>query len=383
QAWANHFASDMNETNASAHAYMATMAALNMYSSQMDANMSAMTFGYYGAFANAWNATASVPSLLADPAARAEYCVNAVAPAFVSSLPLDATYQQLMLSVVGGFNLTTFNSQPAVHAFTLGMISGMAGISNITFLQEVYKLGPNYSNPTAQNGTASLVAKIITNNTLDSYPIALPDRLVTGFISPDNRTMLMMISFSVGAGYMTDTGETPMTDMVDEIRAIISDVKGHTGFEVKTYVTGEAAISKDMEEQSANDMSLIEPITIIIILVLMGYLFRTVVGQFLPLGAVGVAIGISQAMVFVLASLVLDVNYMVSTLLFALLMGLGTDYSIFIVTRYREERMRGGDREQAVHTAITWAGESVATSASTVIIAFLAMTTADFAFVKS
>ena len=383
QAWANHFASDMNETNASAHAYMATMAALNMYSSQMDANMSAMTFGYYGAFANAWNATASFPSLLADPAARAEYCVNAVAPTFVSSLPLDATYQQLMLSVVGGFNLTTFNSQPAVHAFTLGMISGMAGISNITFLQEVYKLGPNYSNPTAQNGTASLVAKIITNNTLDSYPIALPDRLVTGFISPDNRTMLMMISFSVGAGYMTDTGETPMTDMVDEIRAIISDVKGHTGFEVKTYVTGEAAISKDMEEQSANDMSLIEPITIIVILVLMGYLFRTVVGQFLPLGAVGVAIGISQAMVFVLASLVLDVNYMVSTLLFALLMGLGTDYSIFIVTRYREERMRGGDREKAVHTAITWAGESVATSASTVIIAFLAMTTADFAFVKS
>ena len=383
QAWAGYFASDMNETNASAYAYSATTAALNMYASQMDANMSALTFGYYGAFATAWNATSIDPSLVADPVARGEYCVNAVAPAFVSSLQLDPSYQQMMLAVVGGFNMTTFNSQPAVHAFTLGMISTMAGISNVTFLQNVYDLGPNYSNLTTKIGIASLVARIISTNTLDTYPIPLPDQLITGFISPDNRTMLMMISFSVGAGYMTDDGKTPMTAMVDDIRSMIANLKGDTGFEVKTYVTGAAAISKDMEEQSANDMKLIEPITIIVILVLMGYLFRTVVGQFLPLGAVGVAIGISQAMVFVIASLVMDVNYMVSTLLFALLMGVGTDYSIFIVTRYREERMRGADREKAVHTAITWAGESVATSAATVIIAFLAMTTADFSFVKA
>jgi RND superfamily putative drug exporter len=383
QAWAGYFASDMNETNASAYAYTATMAALNMYASQMDANMSAMVFGYYAGFANAWNGTAAVPSLAADPVARGEYCVNAVAPTFISSLPLDATYQQMMLAVAGGFNMTTFSSQPAVHAFTLGMISNMAGISNVTFLQNVYALGPNYSNLTTQIGIASLIADIISTNTLDTYPIPLPDQLITGFVSPDNRTMMMTISFSVGAGYMTDDGETPMTGVVDNVRSIIADVKGDTGFQVKTYVTGAAAISKDMEEQSANDMTLIEPITIIIILVLMGYLFRTVVGQFLPLGAVGVAVGISQAMVFVLASTVMDVNYMISTLLFALLMGVGTDYSIFIVTRYREERMRGANREQAVHTALTWAGESVATSASTVIIAFLAMATANFSFVHT
>jgi RND superfamily putative drug exporter len=383
QAWAGYFASDMNETNASAYAYFATMSALNMYASQMDANMSAMAFGYYGAFANAWNGTTAVPSLVADPVARGEYCVNAVAPAFISSLPLDATYQQMMLAVAGGFNMTTFSSQPAVHAFTLGMISSMAGISNVTFLQDVYELGPNYSNLTTQIGIASLIAEIIQTNTMDTYPIHLPDQLITGFVSPDNQTMMMTISFSVGAGYMTDDGETPMTAVVDDVRDIIADVKDDTGFEVRTYVTGEAAISKDMEEQSAGDMMLIEPITIIVILVLMGYLFRTVVGQFLPLGAVGVAIGISQAMVFVLASTVMDVNYMISTMLFAVLMGVGTDYSIFIVTRYREERMRGANREQAVHTALTWAGESVATSASTVIIAFLGMATADFSFVHS
>ncbi|NLX47587.1 MAG: MMPL family transporter [Euryarchaeota archaeon] len=382
QAWSGYYASDMNETNASAYAYTTTMAALNTYASQMDANTSAMAFGYYGAFATAWNATASTP-LATDPVARAEQCVSTVAPAFVSSLPLDESYQQVMLAVVSGFNMTTFSSQPAVQDFTIGMVSGMAGITNVTFLQEVYELGPNYSNITTQVNVASLVDRVISTSTLETYPIPLPEQLITGFVSPDNRTMMMMISFSVGAAYMTDDGDTPMTDMVVEIREIIADARDGAGFEISTYVTGAAAISKDMEEQSMSDMALIEPITIIVILVLMGYLFRTVVGQFLPLGAVGVAIGVSQAMVFVLASLVIDVNYMISTLLFALLMGVGTDYSIFMVTRYREERMRGANREQAVHTAITWAGESVATSASTVIIAFLAMATADFSFVQA
>ena len=192
-----------------------------------------------------------------------------------------------------------------------------------------------------------------------------------------------MLSFSVTADFISDDGSFTTTDVVIDVRDIIDETKEDTGYDVTTYVTGEAAISADMKEGSDKDMALIEPITIIVILVLMGYLFRTVVGQFLPLGAVGVAIGVSQAMVFILASTVLDVNYMISTMLFAMLMGVGTDYSIFMVTRYREERIRGANREKAVHTALTWAGESVATSASTVIIAFMAMATADFAFVQT
>ena len=64
-------------------------------------------------------------------------------------------------------------------------------------------------------------------------------------------------------------------------------------------------------------------------------------------------------------------------------MGVGTDYSIFIITRYREERIRGAGREQAVHTSVVWAGESIVTSAATVIIALMAMATANFSFVQS
>lgn len=383
QAWTGYYQSEMNESNASAYAYTTTIGALNLFSDQLGAEMGAMAFGYYGAFAAAWNATASMPSLIADPVARVETCVHQVAPTFIAGLPLEASYKIVMQGVVDNFNLSTFNSISAVHAFTMNVVSNMSGITNLTFLQDVYDLGPDYSSPAALSGIARLVDEITRTNTLGTYPIPLPEQLMTGFVSPDNRTMILSLAFSKSAGYMTDDGKTPMTDMVRDIRGTISDVRDQTGYTVKSYVTGAAAISRDMEEQSKDDLKLIEPITVVVILVLMGFMFRTVVGQFLPLGAVGVAIGISQAMVFVLASTVMDVNYMISTLLFALLMGVGTDYSIFIVTRYREERIKGANREQAVQTALTWAGESVATSASTVIIAFLAMATADFSFVRS
>lgn len=174
-----------------------------------------------------------------------------------------------------------------------------------------------------------------------------------------------------------------MRDNVNALRSEIASLRADRGSDIRTYVTGDAAISADMEASSVSDMSMIEPVTIVIIVVLMGILFRSVLGQLVPLGAVGVAIGISQALVFVIGSTIAQINYTVTIMLFAVLMGVGTDYSIFIVTRYREERIKGASREQAVHTSVTWAGESIVTSGATVIIAFLAMAIAQFTFVQT
>ncbi|MDD1771383.1 MAG: MMPL family transporter [Methanomassiliicoccales archaeon] len=383
QNWAGYFAGDANETNATAYAYAATSAALSTYLSGMDANMTSLAFGYYSAFAGSWNATAINYSLFAGPISRGEYCANSTATSFIDSLPLDESEKQVMSDVQDAFDMATFNNGSVVHNFTLGMMSNMSGINNMMFLQETYDMGPDYTSLGGQINITIAVASIISTGTLQSYPVEMPDQLLSGFVSSSNQTMLMLLSFSVAADYITEDGDTPMTDVVGDVRAIIDETKESTGYDVTTYVTGMAAISEDMANESEDDMMLIEPITITVILVLMGYLFRTVIGQFLPLGAVGVAVGVSQAMVFILASTVLDVNYMISTMLFAILMGVGTDYSIFIITRYREERIKGATREEAVQTALTWAGESVATSASTVIIAFLAMATADFGFVQT
>jgi RND superfamily putative drug exporter len=53
----------------------------------------------------------------------------------------------------------------------------------------------------------------------------------------------------------------------------------------------------------------------------------------------------------------------------------GTDYSIFIIARHREERINGLPLFDSIKQSITWAGESIVTSGATVIISFLALAT--------
>jgi uncharacterized membrane protein YdfJ with MMPL/SSD domain len=369
-------ASNWNQSHSDPIAFNLTQAELIAYlqQQQADPNMTALAIGYYHAFAAAWNSTASIT----NPIDRANYCVNAVAPIFINGLPLPAAQKQMMIAVLNGFNLTNYNNAAMVHAFTLGVVGGSASITNTTFLQQVYDL-PNYNASTV----AALAQSVVSNGTLATYPIKIPTQLTTNFVSPNNRTMLVMVSFTVTSSYTKPDGDKPLTDDVGILRNIISGLKPTNDRSITTFVTGDAAMTADMQTSSTHDMDLIMPITITIIIVLMGILFRSVLGEFLPLGAVGVALGISEALVFVIGSTVAQINSMTLTMLFSILMGVGTDYSVFIIMRYREERIKGADREKAVHTSVAWAGESIVTSGATVVIAFFAMASSSFAMVQT
>src|SRR5260370_33215206 len=65
------------------------------------------------------------------------------------------------------------------------------------------------------------------------------------------------------------------------------------------------------------------------------------------------------------------------------MLGVGTDCCIVLMARYREERVEAHDKAAAVPTSVTWSGESIATSATTVIIAFGAMTISSFTLLQS
>ena len=370
-------AANWNQSHSDPAAFDLTQSELIAYlqQQQADPNTTALAIGYYHAFTAAWNNTAS----MTNPVDRANYCVNAVAPGFINALPLPAAQKQIMQAVLAGFNLANYNSTVMVHAFTLGMVGSSASITNMTFMERVYDIGPVYDS----SAVNALAQSVVENGTLATYPIKIPTQLTTNFVSPNNRTMLVMASFTVTSSYTKADGDKPLTDDVGVLRDIIKDLKSTKGQSITSFVTGDAAMTADMQTSSTDDMSLIMPITITIIIVLMGLLFRSLLGEFLPLGAVGVALGISEALVFVIGSTVAQINSMTLTMLFSILMGVGTDYSVFIIMRYREERIKGANREQAVHTSVAWAGESIVTSGATVVIAFFAMASSSFAMVQT
>ena len=359
--------------------YNATIASMPYLLAGIDEASVQLSYDYLNSFCGEWNYTASDPVLTADPVARAEAAIGTAAPLFVEGNSLPEDQKAIMYAVLASFDLSSFSNLTLVHAFSVSTVATMAGVANLTFMESIYALGPDYT-------LAELTAfsrSVVATNTLSELPVQLPPEYLSSLVSPDSAATLIILSFSKDPNYY-ENGEKPVVNNVQVLRDMVSEVKAnHLSSEYKTFVTGDAALTKDMEASMGNELMLIEPITIIIIIVLMGIFFRSVVGQFLPLGGVMVALGVSQAVVFFIGSLIADVHYIVVTLLFSILMGVGTDYGIFIVARYREERIKGHNREEAVRTSVTWAGESIATSGATVMISFFALSIAEFSMIKT
>lgn len=217
---------------------------------------------------------------------------------------------------------------------------------------------------------------IVANSSLDSMPFRLPQAIISQLVSQDNSTMLIVLTYADLEGHLH-----PGRECVGTVRSIVADITD--GSSVRSYVTGTDALNTDMEASTFEDLRIIEPITIVLVLVLIGLFFRSFVASSIPPMSVGIALGLSYAAVYLIGSYVFSVHYAVLTLLLTATMGAGCDYCIFILSRYREERRNGRDRTDSVHQAVIWAGESILTSGATVIIGFGVLAIGDFSLFKS
>ncbi|HZY46591.1 MAG TPA: MMPL family transporter, partial [Candidatus Bathyarchaeia archaeon] len=111
--------------------------------------------------------------------------------------------------------------------------------------------------------------------------------------------------------------------------------------------------------------------------------FFAIATPFVPLTIVGMALLIAEGGLYLIGKYIIPIQDTTTTFLFTIMLGVGTDYSIFLIARYREERVEGHDKRASVQTSVTWSGESISTSATTVIIAFGAMTISSFTLLQS
>ncbi len=102
----------------------------------------------------------------------------------------------------------------------------------------------------------------------------------------------------------------------------------------------------------------------------------------LPLLVAGVSILTTFLLLGALTTLT-DVSFIVEYLVALIGLGVAIDYSLLVLTRWREERARGADREQAVVAAMCAAGRSVVFSGLTVAVALLALVVLRVPFLSS
>lgn len=351
-----------------------------------DAQTTELLTDYFSLFHSSWMKDRFHLRWVFHPKLRAERAARSAMATFTANPDMPSAESQILLAIANKFNISTFMNAQAQREFAVDYIAKNANITDTHFLDEVYDLtslanmSSEARNATVQDFVSNVV---IPNGTIDTYPIQLPTDVRSSFVSPDGGETIISLAFTKTAEW-TDRNKTkPIEDNVKEIRGIITVLKSEEHVQnLETYVSGDAPISLDLQGSMTSDLSLIEFVTIPVLIVLMGLFFRSILTPVLPLGAVMVAVGLSQAVVFFIGTFVASVDSTVTTMLFSILMGVGTDYSIFIIARFREERIKGASREDAVKTSVTWAGESITTSGATVIIAFLSLGIASYSMIR-
>jgi putative drug exporter of the RND superfamily len=138
-------------------------------------------------------------------------------------------------------------------------------------------------------------------------------------------------------------------------------------------LTGQAATVLDLADISARDQHRVEIMTAVMVFVILLIVYRSPLTMMMPLITIGLSLVAAQGILAGLAELGLHVFNETLVLMTGIMFGAGTDYAVFLISRYHDYVRMGADSDQAVKRALTSIGKVIAASAATVAVTFLAM----------
>lgn len=151
---------------------------------------------------------------------------------------------------------------------------------------------------------------------------------------------------------------------------------------ISVRVGGQAMVYEQVNEQTARDLALAEAIAIPITFIVLIIVFGGLVAAALPV-AIGIVAIIGTLAMLRLIAMFTDVSIFAMNLTTAMGLALAIDYTLLIVTRYREEVAGGTPRADAIRITMSTAGRTVAFSAVTVALALAALAVFPMYFLQS
>ena len=198
---------------------------------------------------------------------------------------------------------------------------------------------------------------------------ASPNRLV--------QTALVAMPSNIVNGSTTAAG-----DAIKALRADIRPLVAGTG--LREGVTGPAAQQLDSQQSSTRAEQIVLLATLVLILILLLLIFRSPIIAVLPLIVIALVSQVATGLISdVNKALDLNTDSSISTILIVVLFGIGTDYILFLLFRYRERLRAGEDPKQAMVSAVARVGEVISSAAGVVIAAFLALLLSTLSVLRS
>ncbi|MEU7423508.1 MMPL family transporter [Streptomyces sp. NPDC040750] len=201
-------------------------------------------------------------------------------------------------------------------------------------------------------------------------------KVVPGQPSKDGRYALTLVQMD-----SKNAGQPKQTEAAKTLRKEVKSLAKGTHLDVR--LGGSAAQAADQEDSSKRGQALIGIGTFVIILVTLLIIFRAPLLAVLPLVLIGLVSAVANGLIAYATKLFdLQANSSISSILIVVLFGVGTDYFLFLMFRYRERLRAGDEPKQAMVNAVDRVGEAIASAAGAVIIAFLALALSTLGFLK-
>lgn len=275
---------------------------------------------------------------------------------------LNETERELIAEV---YDLGRNASNASLRDYTVGKINEDLGLrGNLSYLYALLDMDGNATEPQIE----AFAREWATSHDLSS-PGILPEAVIEQ-MARGNLTL-----YVIG---LSDKETSPAaTDAVVAVRDSVKALLQQDEFSgMKAYVTGAAAMSIDAETTALQDLGIIDKISVALILILLCLYFRSAITPVMPLLATGTGIVVCFG-VLSLLTFVLPLFHLIMTLCVVIMLGAGTDYCVFTLSRYAEERGLGRDVKSSVVSAVEHAGKSVASSGLTAMIGFSALLLVD------
>jgi RND superfamily putative drug exporter len=201
-------------------------------------------------------------------------------------------------------------------------------------------------------------------------PWTAPPGASTGLISKDGKTGLIVASITGGGNEAGPHAEA------------LGDEVVHSRDGVTVRAGGQAMTDAQITSQTRKDLKVMETIAVPVSFLVLVWVFGGFVAATIPLAVGGIAIFGSMAVLRALTC-VTDVTIFALNLLLAMGLALAIDYTLLILSRYRDEIDAGTERNAALVRTMASAGRSVLFSATTVSLSMSALMLFPMPFLKS
>ena len=207
--------------------------------------------------------------------------------------------------------------------------------------------------PEYQAAVAEALAQVVADERVAGV-VGYAETRDPRFISYDGMTTYVVIQL--------DLTNEESVEAVEPLRELIHPPEG-----LSYQLTGYGPVTLDSAEQSEEDLQRAEVVSLPIAAFILVLVFASLIAAGMPLLVAGLAIPSSLAIVSIVAAQV-EMSIFVLNIATMLGLALAIDYSLFIVSRFREELGRGRTVGQAVERAVATAGKAVAFSGVAVAV---------------